>query len=766
MVTYSRKIWKQPVSVNENDKQKLAEELNVSELFIEICFQRGLTTKDKIEQFINVDETWFHDPFLLHDMDRAVERITEAIENFEQITVYGDYDADGMTSTALITESLESLGANVNYFLPSRFKEGYGPNIQAFEQIIEEGTSLIITVDNGVAGHEAIKHANELGADVIVTDHHELQNTLPEAYAIIHPKHPAGAYPFGDLAGVGVALKLAHALTDEMSLEALELAAIGTVADLVPLVGENRALVFYGLKMIQQTQRIGLLELLKVIDKNPTEVTEETIGFQIAPRLNAVGRLGEASPCVELLNTHDSVRAKELVQFVDDQNNERKAIVENMTKDVLQKLEEADSTLEVIVLADEEWHQGVLGIVASRVVELTNKPTLLFNINPETRIATGSGRSIEGFDLFMALEKIAEQFVQFGGHSMAAGMSAEVTQLDRIQKDLSKLLAEMDDFELVQSIDATLSLEEITTEAIKELNQLSPFGTANEKPLIATEKVKIMQKRGVGVDGAHLKLVIGQGDQNLDIISFSNGFMTEILFEEQEVAVAGYLDLNVWNGNTKPQLQMLDISLSGAALIDERLNHLSPKNFQKSDVEYVFYDPSVYEQSLKMIPDTSTAVLLSSLDKASAYKASREMVIVDCPLSIEIFEQTILGNESKRIRCYFYKASHLFLSGLPTREEFVKAYKFFRKHKDINLQEQGSLLSRHLNLDNNKIYLIVKVFLEAKFVIIDDGVLNAVEHPHKQDILQTKSYQEAQKQFHAEELFIYSSFNQVAHSLN
>ena len=765
MVTSSRKIWKQNRTVDENEIQTLAKELDVSRLFVEVCFQRGLTTKEEIEQFIQVDETWFHDPYLLYDMDRTIERITEAVEKFEQITIYGDYDADGMTSTALLYETLESLGANVNYFLPSRFKEGYGPNSEAFEKIINNGTSLIITVDNGVAGHEAITYATSLGADVIVTDHHELPSVLPEAYAIVHPKHPKGEYPFPELAGVGVALKVAHALIGELPVEALDLAAIGTVADLVPLLDENRAIVYFGLKIIEQTQRIGLLQLFNLMDKKPSEITEETIGFQIAPRLNAVGRLGEATPCVELLTTFDPNRAKELVQFVDEQNTERKQIVEDMASDVEEQLKQPAADNNVVVLADENWHQGVLGIVASRVVEKTNKPTLLFTIDSETGIAKGSARSIEGFDLYVAFEQIAELFIQFGGHSMAAGMSAEVANLPEIQSQLSNILSEMEDLEGTQKIDATLPLSEISTASIKEVMNLRPFGSGNEKPFIASETVSVLQKRSVGVDGAHLKLLVGQDTEQLDIISFQNGYMNDLLFEEQEVFVAGYLEINEWNGTSKPQMQMIDIDIPGPLLIDQRINQLKPVHFQRENTDFIFYDVSVYKNALASIPESSNAILLQTVEEAAVFISEKEIVIVDCPTSIAIFKETIVGNEVAQIRCYFYKETHLFLTGIPTREDFTHSYKFFATHKDIDLVNHGNTLSQHLKLDNAKIFLIVKVFLEAKFVIIVNGVLNAVEHPEKQEILKTKSYQEALKQLEAEELFLYSSFNEVIHSL-
>lgn len=761
MVTSIQKKWQIKESDSNIDIEQLAAELNVSKLLIEICIRRGLTTPEEITNFIHVDETWFHDPFLLYDMEKSVERITEALEANEQITIYGDYDADGMTSTAVLTETLESLGANVNYYLPNRFVEGYGPNTQAFEQIIQNGTSLIITVDNGVAGHEAISRAKELGVDVIVTDHHELPENLPDAYTIIHPNHPEGSYPFKDLAGVGVTFKLAHALIGELPVETLDLAAIGTVADLVPLKDENRAIVFFGLKMIEHTQRIGLLQLLNVIGKKPDEVTEETIGFQIAPRLNAVGRLGEAGPCVELLSTHDPDRARELAEYVNSQNEERKMIVETMTEEVKEQLRHSEKEQEVIVLADENWHQGVLGIVASRVVEHTNKPTLLFTIDKETNIAKGSARSIEGFNIYDAFQNIGDLFTQFGGHSMAAGMSAELQNLQDIQLKLSDMYRESEKLSPIQWIDAVVPLSDITIETIKEIENLRPFGTGNDKPVVASETVTVLQKRGVGVDNSHLKLLIGQEGVQLDIISFQNGHIADVLFEQQEIAVAGYLEINEWNGSSKPQLQMIDINIPGPVLIDQRTNQLTPGHFQLEQTSFVFYNQSTYEEAAAYIPESSNAVLINNVEEAKEFVSSKNIVIVDCPNSIDLFKGTVSNNENTLTTCYFYKKEHLFLNGLPVREDFVRAYKFFATHKNVDLKNQGNILARKLKLDSSKIFLIVRVFLEANFVIINDGVLNIVKHPEKIDILSTKAYKEAQDQMRAEELYIYSSFKEV-----
>lgn len=762
----SNKIWRQDSIVDEKMIEEMAEELNRSPLFVEICFQRGLKTIDEIESFLAIDESWFHDPFLMKDMNKAIERIVKAVEKNEQITIYGDYDADGISSTALLYETLDSIGAKVNYYLPNRFIEGYGPDVAAFDQIIQNGTSLIITVDNGVSGHDAVTFSQEKNVDVIVTDHHALPEVLPEAYAIIHPAHPEGDYPFSDLAGVGVALKVATALMGELPVELLDLAAIGTVADLVSLKDENRAIVYFGLKMMENTQRVGLQELFQVIAIEAQEVDEDTIGFQIAPRLNAIGRLGDASPGVELLTTHDLSLARELAEFTDDKNIERKSIVEEMTEEAFEKLKEKNDDSEIVLLADEGWHQGVLGIVASRIVEKTNKATLLFTIDPETKIAKGSARSVAGVNLYESFTAIEELFISFGGHEMAAGMTAESEQLPSIEKKLSDYIKTLEYDDRVKRVDAFASLKELSLETIRELEKLKPYGMDNTKPLIASMGVSIIKNQTVGLDGSHLKLQVEQDEEVLDIISFRNGEMSDYLFEQQKVSVAGYVELNEWNGRTKVQMQMIDIDIPGPKLVDERMNRLSEKYFKEENVQYLFYNQASYQTVKDFVPESSEVILIETLTEAEEFYSQEKIVIVDCPKSIEQFNATIRENTAIPIHCYFYKKDHQYLTGLPSREDFTKFYKFIKKHKEIDLKKNGHHMINHLEIESNKMFLIVQVFLEAKFVIMEHGLLKIRNNPEEIELEQTKSYQDAVEQFEAEELFLYSSFKEIMDSFN
>lgn len=761
MFTSSKEKWEQRVEVDSTEIKKIAEELDVSIFFVEICFQRGLTSVKEIQEFISIDETWFHDPFSMYEMDKATDRIIEAIQKEEQITIYGDYDADGITSTALLLEVLDSIGANVNFYLPNRFDEGYGPNIQAFETIINDGTSLIITVDNGISGHKPLEYAQKRKVDVIVTDHHQIPEVLPPAYAIIHPDHPQGNYPFKELAGVGVALKVASALTDELPTESLELAAIGTIADLVPLKGENRAIVYYGMKIIENTVRIGLLSLFNEIEIDPSDVDEEIIGFQISPRLNAIGRLGDASPGVELLSTYDTEKADKLSQHINKQNEQRKEIVRKTTLEIFEKIEDVDDNQEVIILADENWHQGILGIVASRVVEKTGKPTILFTIDSETKIAKGSGRSIESINLYEAIAETSSLLESFGGHEMAAGVTIHEDDLDEFKRKISLYIKENKIETPIKYIDAVSQVEDITVESISELNQLRPFGSENTKPLIACQNVSVQQNRAIGADKSHLKMTVKQDEEILDIISFQNGSLNDLLFEHQTVSILGYIEINEWNGFTKPQMQMTDIKFLNPLLIDQRVSTLSKNHFSYKDKCYVFFNKNIYEKYKEYIPNTSESTLLSTEDRIKEFESNKELIIVECPKTISDFEKIISKQIMNPIRCYFYKENHLFLSGLPNRADFVQVFKYISKYKNINLQKYGHILVQDLKIESMKLLLIIQVFLEAKFVTIEDGLLNIVNNPNKVKLEDTNVFKNAQLEFEAEKLFIYSSFNEI-----
>lgn len=478
--------------LSQNKDQQLAKELQeqcqLSPLLVQLLVQRGIDSVQAAKQYLDPQLAELHDPFELHDMQKAVDRIQAAVANGEKIVVYGDYDADGITSTAVMYETLDEVGAQVEFFIPNRFTDGYGPNLDEYQRLIDGGAQLIVTVDNGVSGAKEIEYANSRGVDVVITDHHELPAQLPEAAAIVHPKFPGSEYQGGDLSGVGVAFKTAWALTEEFPQEMLDLVAIGELADLVDVTGENRALITWGLKQLRQGMRPGLHQLVKLAKLNEDRLTDQDVGFGIAPRLNALGRIDDASEGVLLLTTMDDREGKEIAQEVENANQTRQQLVAKITDEALKQARSAENAdRSTLVLLGHEWHQGVLGIVASRVVEETGKPTIVASVNDGDEIAKGSGRSRDGFDLFMALQKHRDLMTAFGGHAQACGMSFTIDQVDELRQALEQEAVEQGLFEAGSAkleLAAELGPDDINEDLYDQLQCLAPFGPGNPEPVL------------------------------------------------------------------------------------------------------------------------------------------------------------------------------------------------------------------------------------------------------------------------------------------
>ncbi|MFC6465523.1 single-stranded-DNA-specific exonuclease RecJ [Marinilactibacillus sp. GCM10026970] len=755
-------------SKNDSEKiQELSEQLNHSPFFINLCLNRGLETKEEILRFISPDESWFHDPFLLHDMQKTVDRIAEAIESGEKIMIYGDYDADGVTSTAILYETLESIGANVEYFIPDRFVDGYGPNLQAFTYFQENGTQLIITVDNGVAGHEAIQKVQENGVDVIVTDHHEIPDTLPAAFAVVHPNHPGGTYPFSDLSGAGVALKLATALLGDLPIELLDLAAIGTIADLVSLTDENRAIVDFGLKALKQTQRVGVLSLFNALSLSLKEIDETTIGFKIAPPINAIGRLGDATPVVELLTTFDEEKAQEIATLLDAKNKERKEIVSKISGEALELLKEQEAS-SIYVLAKEGWHEGVLGIVASRIVNETGKPAVILNINPSTQEAKGSARSIKAFNLYESGNKVRALFKHFGGHQMAAGMTLPVDNIQALKQSLNEeaeKLQETTEFMDELAVEEESKIKDISVDTIKEIELLKPFGTDNPKPVFLFSEVTPLDARAIGADRTHLKLKVDQEGTPLDVIAFNYGSIADALKSDTPISVVGTVEINEWNGNKKPQMQLTDMKFLNQVIIDKRTTDLKKSDLLMEGVTYLFYDKQNFTKYSPFVTDKSDSLLIATTEDALNFDAQRAYVIVDCPESMELVKNTVLHNEEQTLYCIFYTKSKDYLLGMPSREQFARLYKFLAKHKNIDLKEKGALLADYLKMDKTILKFIIRVFLEAGFVTIEGGLLSVNSEASKMAIEETKVYKQRLENIAVEETVVYSSFKELTEAL-
>ncbi|MFD1421978.1 single-stranded-DNA-specific exonuclease RecJ [Lactiplantibacillus songbeiensis] len=757
----AKKKWVTPeTTVTSAVIDDLAQAVKVPALVAKLLITRGITTPAQAQTFLQADQQPFNDPLKMHDMARAIERIQAAIVAGDQITVYGDYDADGLTSTAIMFETLDQVGANVNYYIPDRFKDGYGPNQAAFDKLIAAGTKLFVTVDNGVAGNAVIDAVQAQGVDVVVTDHHELPATLPQAYAIVHPRHPDGDYPFGDLSGAGVAFKVATALLEEVPEELLDLAAIGTVADLVSLTGENRTLVTLGLKVLQQTTRPGLAALIKAAGLDPEKLDATSIGFGIAPRLNALGRLQSAQSGVELLTTLDETRATELATQVNQLNEKRQGLVRDIAENALDQANNADNQArQTLVITGKNWHEGVLGIVASRIVEATGKPTLVLN-EDETGRLKGSGRSIEAYNLFAAIDPIRDSLVAFGGHHMAVGLTVMHDQLETLKAALETAAAKVDlaaHAQPVLQLDGELAIADASLDTLTALQALAPFGTDNPAPLFELKPTAVPQVRAIGSDKQHLKLQLSDGQHQVDAIAFSMGAAAQAIeASPTQVTVVGELSANTWNGQTKPQLMVKDIAVSGSQIIDARTQHLSAQQFSAPGV-YVFFHQKLMQRLADYMKSNAKAVLANdpSIELATVAK-DQPVFIVDCPDTLADLTQVLAQLPLNQLTLYLYRRESIYLAGMPKREQFAKLFKFVAVNHDVDIHHQLSLVAGHLHLDRNLLIFMIQVFFEVGFVKINDGVMNGVSNPQQADLHHAPSYQLREQQIAAEETLLYS----------
>src|SRR5690625_5046475 len=487
-----------------------------------LLMQRGITTKEAANRFLIPDLNKLHNPSDLSMIDKAIERVHKAINNGERILVYGDYDADGVSSTAVLLKALQELEAHCDFYIPNRFTEGYGPNEDAFREAANRGFSVIITVDTGISAVHEAEIAKELGIDLIITDHHELQEQLPDSYATINPKC-SSTYPFHDLAGVGVAFKFAECLLGYFPEHLLDLVAIGTIADLVPLIDENRILAYHGLQKLTTTTNPGL-KALKEICKIEGNVSEENVGFLIGPRINAVGRLEDAQLAVELLMADDPIEAEEIALMIEAINDERRQIVRDIVKEA-EQMDLFDEETGIIIAAKEGWNEGVLGIVASQLVRKYDRPAIVLTIKPDTGEMKGSARSIPAFNLFNNCMMIRDLFTQFGGHSQAAGMTFPIDHLEMITAELNQMIKDQlskEDFKQIIEINQTVHIGDITEKVVDEINLLAPFGIGNPKPVFHLKEVPT-DVRQIGSQKNHLKFQFKQDGQQLDGIGFEIG---------------------------------------------------------------------------------------------------------------------------------------------------------------------------------------------------------------------------------------------------
>ena len=571
------KIW----DVRDYNKEKagcLAAELNISPLVTGILLERGFEDVESMRNFLYGSDKPFHDPFLLKDMGKAVARIEEALAKQEMITVYGDYDVDGISASSLLYLYLRGRGAQAQTYIPKRKSEGYGLNDEALKHIAEGGTTLVITVDCGISGVHEVKNAPQ-SLDIIITDHHTVPEHLPPTYAIINPKQADCTYPFKNLSGVGVAFKLCQALEQKEPgllpdwTELTELAALGTVADIVPLVGENREIVRRGLQAMETTKLIGLKALIKASGCPEIGLTSDNIGFGLAPRLNAVGRLEHAQSAVELLVTDDEEKAENIAADLNRENALRQEIGRQIMEEAELQLAQQEHIDTAIVLASEGWHQGVIGIVASRLVEKYHLPTILFSLNDG--MAKGSCRSIPALNLYEAIAAEADILSQFGGHHQAAGLTLPADKLAEFTTRFKNYVREHlkpEDYYLHQIVDCSISgTGEITVRDLEELSLLEPCGCENPAPVFAFHHAVLRGARAMGKERNHLQFNLEKGDYSYRCVMWNSADLLPFLFESMLADVAFQPKINVWNNETSVQLHAVGIKQE-LALGDLRQN--------------------------------------------------------------------------------------------------------------------------------------------------------------------------------------------------
>ena len=554
----------------QTDREKVEQiksNYQINELLATILVNRNIVQKEDIRLFLNPTRQDFYDPFLITDMEIAIQRIIKAINNKQKVTIYGDYDVDGITSITVLKSFLKDLGLETSIYIPNRLEEGYGLNKKAIDKIAQDGCDLMITVDCGISAIEEIEYANFLGIETIVTDHHEPTNELPNAIAVIDNKRKDSKYPFRELAGVGVVFKVIQALGIKLGLEEetylkyLDIVCIGTISDIVPLVDENRVIAKLGLMLVKQTRNIGLKSIIN--SSGYTKIDSNTISFGVAPRINACGRMGKAQEALELLLSTNINEVNILTKKLNEHNRQRQETEKAIFESAINKIqnEHLDKN-KTIIIGGENWHHGVIGIVSSKITEMYFKPSILLSFEEEG-IGKGSGRSIPGFDLHDALTNCSDTIEKFGGHSMAVGITVKKDNLEKFKKEFEQIATQskIDEIIPIINIDAKVDLSDIDKEMVESLKQLEPFGEANKMPVFAFKNLKIDSIRALS-EGKHLKLTLKDNNYIINAIGFNIGYLANEYRIGDKIDVAGVLEINTFNGVDNLQINIKDIMKS------------------------------------------------------------------------------------------------------------------------------------------------------------------------------------------------------------
>ncbi|MCQ6560900.1 single-stranded-DNA-specific exonuclease RecJ [Paenibacillus mendelii] len=778
----------------EQQAAVLAKKLKLPLLVAKLLIQRGFDQADTAEAFLYGGIEGLHDPFRLKGMKEAVDRINQARERGERVRIYGDYDADGVSSTTLMTCLFRRLEMDFDHYIPHRTLEGYGLNERAIDLASEAGVQLIVTVDTGISAVAQIAYAQSVGIDVIVTDHHEPPAVLPEALALINPKQHDCGYPFKGLAGVGVAFKLAQAILGEPPLEWTDIVALGTIADLMPLQDENRILVQFGLKQLRQTDKYGFRALADVAGIDLQSITSTNIAFGMAPRINAAGRLDHADGAVRLLTASSEDSAIAAAITLDTLNRERQQVVESIVQQAeslwMDKCEEAARAgrpePSVIVLAGEDWNAGVVGIVASKFIEKLYKPALILGIDPETGMCKGSARSIEGYDLYAALTECHDLLDHYGGHQAAAGMSIHRDNLAAFEQRLGQLAdkwLQPEDWIPKTTVDLACGIEDASLKVIEQLSLLEPFGAGNPAPKLLLRDTVVADRRVIGKEGKHLKLSLSAQGKLLDAIGFGYGSLSSRFNDGTAIELVGELSLNEWNGQRKAQFMIQDIRVEHVQLIDRRSDASSLQSLRKLMAEdsldtavivvpddawreAVRHDSSISSKlpiytygEFEQAGEKECKALLLLGRPPSAVKLS---AVIQCCIAIEriyaVYNQAaspdsqMKSGSSGKGKDRSRPVETAWTADFPGREQFAQLYQTLRRVCPLAESGCEERLATMMGWPADTIAFMLKVFHELEFTTVEGDRISLVVSPIKRELTHSATYRNGLRTAEAEQI--------------
>ena len=696
----------------------------------QLVLARQLATAESLDTFAK-EETIHHDPFLFSEMSKIITRINEAIDQGEPILIYGDYDADGVTGTSILVRCLRELGALVDYYIPNRFYEGYGPNEDAFMQAIADGYQLVITVDNGIAGVDEAEILLEHGVDLIITDHHQVKETLPRAYAILHPELDEN-YPFHHLSGAGVALKVAEALLQEVIPEDFyAIAMLGTIGDVVPLIDENRSIVKRGLAALRETEIEGLNAMMELAGTEKSEATEVNVGFELCPRLNAPGRMDEAALSVECLIAESEEEAKLIADQIESFNSERQKVTQKVLEEATKLVDvKTLAKKKVVILYSPNWHEGILGIVAGRLAKQWQKAVFVVTDDHEGFIK-GSARAVEGYHLFELLNECQDLIERFGGHALAAGITFAAENLQALEDKMNELLQEVEVTSSLQ-IDLSLPLADLNVSFVEQLSILAPFGEGNRPPVIELKNVYVKNVKPIGNKLQHLKFTLYQDKHSVDVIAFNQAPLAMYLTPDTLFSFVGEVKINEWNGNRSVQFHFIDVLCNEFQFIDLR-------------------NRQAYEQRKDQL---QLATMYTNATEADEIET---LVINQLPNSKEELMTLITRKKPGNIVIAPLESNVTFAP----REKFVIVYKVVKQHGPITLNHQMINYFMRLGISKNELLFILQVFFEVELVIIKNGSVFPTDSVTKRDLAEAPTYQSQKAKLEMLEFFELTTWSEL-----